>query len=91
VQKARRRHSPSCGDRQNCDWHQFDCGEPGLGDVIELSDRGLKSAWLGECSDVQLEHGSVLPRATAPIRRAPLVKVVVDDLARSEYVLRLEM
>src|SRR5207248_992559 len=44
-----------------------------------------------ERSDVQLKHGGVLPCATGPIRRAPLVKVVVDDLARSEYILRLEM
>src|SRR6516165_4288539 len=73
------------------DWHQFDCGESGVSDVIELPDRGLKSACSGECSDVQLEHGGVLPWPTAPVRRAPLVDVVVDPLAWSEYVLGLEM
>src|SRR5262245_34845789 len=71
--------------------HQFDCSQSGIDHVVELVDCFAKRAAGGERADVKLQDRSILPRSAAPVVHPPLEPVVVDDLARPEYILRLEV
>src|SRR5262249_53809251 len=71
------------------DRHEFDRGEAGLGEVIELLERRPERAGRREGPDVELEHDGFRPGPSAPLRRAPSV-VRIDDLAWPVHVLRLK-
>ncbi len=70
--------------------HQLDRGEAGVDHVIELVDGRAEGALGREGADMQLEDDGLFPRTAAPVRRAPLVGRVIDDLARAHHVVGLE-
>src|SRR5262249_478168 len=58
---------------------------------VELLDRGAKRAAGRERSDMNLQKCRILPGPPAPSVRAPFESIMIDDLARAEHVLRLEV
>src|SRR5262249_32015934 len=71
--------------------HQLDHREAGLDHMVEFLNRAPKIPTWCEGADVELEESRVLPWPAAPIRDPPIIRVMIDDLARAEHVLWLEM
>src|SRR5262245_9080171 len=59
--------------------------------MVELVDCCAKRAAWGERADVKLQDRSILPGSPTPVIYPPLESVVVDDFARPEHILRLEV
>ncbi len=72
------------------DRHQFDGGDTGVSDVIELVDQRPKRACLREGADVTLEQHGFVPGPAPPTGGTPGEGIVVDDLARAGNVVRLK-
>ncbi len=64
-----------------CQRHQFQRGDTGGHQMIELADHGTVGAIRCEGADMAFEHDGFLPRASAPVRSAPLVGAVIDHFA----------
>src|SRR5262245_50655256 len=73
------------------DRHQLDRGQAGLGHMIEPLDRATERSSLREGADVKLEEGCVVPRAAAPIPYLPIIGAMINNLARTEDILWLEV
>src|SRR5262249_30792021 len=58
--------------------------------MIELLDHRTKSAFLRKSADMDFDQHGFRPWPPAPISRAPVEAVVIDDLARAEHVIRLK-
>src|SRR5882672_4897355 len=83
--------APVTAAREIRNRHQLDRGQAGLGHVIKSLDRAPKGPARREGADVELEESRVLPGPAATIRYPPIIRVVIDDLARAEHVLWLEL
>ena len=70
--------------------HQFDRGDAGSHQVIELVDHGAVGALWREGADMGFEQHGFVPRPSAPIRRAPSVACVIDQLRSGPKRLRAE-
>ena len=81
--------APVAPSREVGDRHQFDGGQAGLDDVVELVDCRTKRAAGRECPDMKLKNGRFLPRPSKPFVGPPFETIVIDDLARPEHILRL--
>ena len=71
--------------------HQLDCSHAGLDDMIELVDCRAERARWRERADVQFQDGRLVPAPPAPILCPPFESGVIDDLARPEHILGLEV
>ena len=73
------------------DRHQFDRGESGVTQVIELVDGRAERAAGRERADVKLQDRRMLPGPASPFVCPPLELIVIDDFARPEHIVRLEV
>ncbi len=71
--------------------HQLDRSQSGVDEVIEPLDRRAEAPAGGEGAHMELEQGGLRPRPATPVRRLPSELSMIDDLARSRHVLRLEV
>ena len=83
--------APVSPARKIGDRHQFDRGHTGVDHIPEPLDRGAKRSAGRESSDVKLQNDGLLPRSATPLPRAPFEPRVIDYLAWSRHVPRLEM
>ena len=70
--------------------HQFQRGDAGCREMIELVDHGAVGALRREGADMGFDQDGFLPRASAPVRGAPSVAGVIDHLARAGDVVGLK-
>ena len=70
--------------------HQFERCESRRDEIVQPVDHRRIGAFLGEGADMGFDQHRLLPRPAAPIRCAPCVSPVVDDLARAGDVVGLE-
>ncbi len=82
--------APAATSREIRQRHQFQRGDAGCGEMIELVDHAAVSALRGEGADMSLDQYRLFPGTAAPIARAPGIGIVIDHLARAEHVIRLE-
>src|SRR5215207_601464 len=59
--------------------------------MIEFFDHGAVAAVLREVADMALDDDGFLPGPPAPGGGAPWIRRVVDHLARTEHIFRLEI
>lgn len=57
--------------------------------MIKLFDDGAIGAGGRECADVHLKNDCLIPRSSMPLACSPMIAVVVDHLARTEYAVWL--
>ena len=70
--------------------HQFQRGDAGCHQMIELADHGAVGAFRREGADMGFEHDGFLPRTSAPVRGAPWVGGVIDHFAGAGNVVGLK-
>jgi len=82
--------APAAASCEICQRHQFQRGDAGCREMIELVDHGAVGAFGREDADMGLDQHRLFPRTAPPFARAPYEGVVIDHLARAEHVLGLE-
>jgi hypothetical protein len=69
--------------------HQFERGDTGLRQMIEMIHHCAEGAGLRESADVTFDKYRAFPRQAFPVPRPPSIARVIDHLARPAYILGL--